>query len=268
MALTLGLNKCDNATYHADKTHLSSSVIKTLYKSLELYHKEYILGLKPEFKNKSALEEGSLAHSLLLEPELTEQEFTYWDGWTKRGAEWDAFIADSQPGKTIISAPQKNRVDRLVAACKALPEAIELLQGGEAEQTICNTLKDIDIKVRFDYINVEKGYIADVKTTGYSSDLDSFRVQAEGLMYDLSAALYCKIAEIHYGKKFDFYFIVLSKKDFTCDVYKCSQAFMVEGMRKINIGLEKYKKALASGLWVEKTMETSNEDAQYAIQEI
>lgn len=266
--LKKGLNECTNAEYHADRTHLSSSVIKTLYKDLAQYHKEYILGEKPEFKNKAALEEGSLAHSLILEPHLTNSEYIFWDGWTKRGTEWDNFKATAPEGKTIISAPQKNRVDRLIQAYNTHPIAKNFISGGKAEETLAHNFLDVPIKVRFDYINVEKGFIADVKTTGFGSDIDSFKVQADGLMYELSAALYCTIAEMHYGKPFDFYFIVLSKKEFSCDVFKASTQFKLSGLKKIKIALEKYKKALQTGIWIEENLKVENEETEYTIQEI
>jgi hypothetical protein len=236
MELVDGLNKCSNAEYHADRKYLSSSVLKTILKSLDTYREKYIEKKPEEPRNRSALEEGSLAHSLVLEPELVDKEYIFWNGWRKAGKEWDDFkagLAPDQLNKTIISAPQKHRVEKLVKTMNALAPAKQLFTGGESEATLCGTLHDVPIKVRFDYINVDKSYIVDLKTTGYSGELDSFKQTIKDLNYDLSAGLYTAMVEQFYGKKFDFYFVVLSKRDEDCQIYKISDETMGRGKRLV-----------------------------------
>ena len=41
-----GVNYCSNFDYHSNRTYLSSSVLKTVYKDLAKYYAEYILGEK------------------------------------------------------------------------------------------------------------------------------------------------------------------------------------------------------------------------------
>jgi len=148
-------------------------------------------------------------------------------------------------------------VRQWVASYKKHPEAPSFISGGEPEQTICAVYQDVPIKVRFDYINVDKGYIADVKTTKEPAGPEVFAATAFNentkypLMYDLSAALYLAIAEQYYGKPLDFYFIVLSKADVACDVYRLSAASRAAGQAKVNKALLKYKQALATGVWTE-----------------
>jgi hypothetical protein len=239
---------------------------------LDLYREKYLEG-KPEiFGNKAALEEGSLAHSMLLEPELVDNEYVFWSGWRKAGKEWETFLAELSPAdakKTIISTPQKYRVDKLAKACRAHKVGSSLLTGGESELTVCGTIMDVPIKTRFDYINVEKGYIADIKTTGYSGELDSFKQTLKDLSYQLSGALYCMIAEQYFGKKFDFYYIVLSKRDEDCQVYKTSEETMNQGRRMVLDALLKYKKALSTNVWTEETQnDTVINETDYEILEV
>lgn len=253
MSLILGLNpKISNEEYHADREFISSSVIKTIYKSLDDYHHEYILGNKKEFGNQAALAEGSLAHSMLLEPHLVATEFRFFDGFRKAGAEFEAFLA-AKPGdkRSIVSKPQKHRVEQLVEACKKHPFAMQYLTNGEPEQTICGVIDDVKIKVRFDYINVEEGYISDIKTTASGSDIDNFKFTIDKYMYHLSGALYCLLAEQHYGKKFDFYYIVLSKQDNSCAVYKTSDETRKLGELQIRQALSKLKTARETNIWTE-----------------
>jgi hypothetical protein len=267
-----GVNDCSNADYHADRKYLSSSVLKVVYKNLAEYHNQYILGNKATFGNENALNEGSLVHAKLLEPHNVKHDFVFFSGLRKSGADYEAFKSALAPTdkRIIISRPQKLRVDSYIAAFNKRPEAVEMLKGGQPEQTICGTLNGVPIKVRFDYINVEKGYIADVKTTGYPADVDTFKQTLKGLSYQLSAALYCAMAEQYYGKKFDFYFLVISKQDpQECHVYKTSETTMNEGRMMVDKACRKYLKAKESGIWVEasEVTETSIE-TDYEILEV
>ena len=250
-----GLNDCTNSEYHNDKKYVSSSVLKTVLKSLDKYYDEYVLGNKPEFSQTTlaAFSEGSLTHAHILEPHTVANDFAFFKGFRKAGPEYEAFLAAQRKGVPVISSPQKHRVDQLIAAYKARPEAVELIKNGFAEQTICGNLFGVDVKVRFDYINVEAGYIADVKTTGYGSDLESFKLTVNDFSYQLSAALYCAMAEQYYGKPFKFYFIVLSKKTFTCDVYVASKKTMNDGKRMVQEACLKLKNARENNCWTEIT---------------
>lgn len=269
-----GLNHCTNFQYHSDRKYISSSVLKTVYKDIAKYHKEYILGEKNEISSslENSFSEGSLVHSMILEAHLTASEFNFFPGFRKSGDEFQNFLRSIPPAKQqcpIISAPQKHRCDKLYEAYTKLTEAVQLIQNGFAEQTICGQLHGVNIKTRFDYINVEKGYIADVKTTAHPSDIDSFKMTIDSYMYNLSAALYCSMAEQYYGKPFAFYFIVLSKKDFTCDVYKTSENSRKEGDRIIMEACKKYVKAKATNIWTEEVKsDTVLFTGDYEIQEI
>lgn len=265
-----GLNDCTNEAYHADRKYLSSSVLKTIYKSLDLYYNEYILGQKREIskETQATFDYGTLCHSYILEPDKVAEDFNFFEGFRKQGSEFEEFKLRAKPGLPIISASQHVQVKELIAAYKAQPAAVNLIKGGHSEFTICGKLHDVPIKIRTDYINVDKGYVADVKTTSYPSEKESFSLTVDGLMYHLSAALYCAMAEQFYGKKFDFYFIVLSKKTKTCDVYKLSDEKMELGKRIVQEACAKYKKAKASGVWSELTTEEAEESQDYIIEEI
>jgi len=268
--LKMGLNECDNATYHADRTYLSSSVLKTLYKSLDEYYDQYILGNKTEYSERTlqAFDEGSYLHSLILEPETVASQYAFFTGWRKQGAEWEAF-KKANKGKVILSVPQAERCAKLLEAYKNRPEAVNLIKNGFAEQTICGILNDIPIKVRFDYIIPQLGIIADVKTTGYESDADNFKVAMDQFSYELSASLYCQMAEQFYGRPFKFYFIVLSKSAFTCDVLVASDKTMGKGTSKVTKACAKYKRAKDSNIWTElHPGHDTNANSSYIIKEV
>lgn len=249
--LKLGVNKnINNAEYHADRDYLSSSVLKEILKDPALYEAHYLKGeekVKPS--NQNALDEGSYAHSLILEPHLVANDYQFYQGYFKRGREFEAFKAEADPRKPILSLTQKEKIDSLHKAHVAHFFSPSLIEGAEVEHTLCVELAGVPVKVRFDALQVEQGRGADVKTTGYTGDVESFKQTVKDLQYDLSAALYTMAAEQVYGRPFDFYFIVLSKLARDCNVYKTSQETLNAGKRKVIEALNLYKQCKASGVW-------------------
>jgi hypothetical protein len=272
--LVLGLNPpISNYNYHADKNYLSSSVFKTIYKSLEKYYSEYILGEKEPQKDSPSLAEGSLAHTLILEPHMLVKEFNIYPGFDKREKGFQAWKTANDDGRTIVSAAQLNKVQQWVKAYQAHPTASTYIDGGIPEQTITaiwnvetgavtfdeadaneNTVK---VKVRFDSVNPQLGFMSDVKTTKDPRGPEVFSDSAFKetgtftLMYDLSAALYLLVAEAYYQRQLDFYFIVLSKADIACDVYKLSSTRRAGGMAKLRAAGRKLLEARRSNVWTE-----------------
>lgn len=271
MKLKLGLNEgVSNADYHADREYLSSSAFKLILKSAKDFEKKYILETpEEEQKENPAFSEGSLVHSYILEPELVDEEYAFFPGFRKQGLEFQKFRSENE-GKTIISASQKARCLKCVENYNTNDAAKALVTGGFPEHTLTGTLSDIKVKVRADYINVDKGYIADVKTTAWESDQATFRDTMLRYNYELSAALYCEIAKQYYGKEFDFYFIVLSKKDPTCDVFKLSEKSYDKGYKNLMTAAKKYKQCKESGIWLDERdkVQESLENSEYEILEV
>lgn len=267
MSLKLGINEnITNSVYHSDKTYLSSSNLKTLLKDPMQFYKEKILGEREE-RSSASFDEGTYTHLAILEPHLLEQEVAIYDGWRKYGQDWENF-KEANEGKLLLSKPQKFRCDEYVKAFERNEAAVAVLKGGAPEYTICSKILDVPVKIRADYINIDKGYIADIKTTGYGAGTPVFKNTVQQFMYQLSAALYCQVAYDHFGKLFDFYFIVISKTDLQCDVYKASPTTLNEGHSLVNKALVLYKKCLDTGLWKLDQPMQHNFGLDYEIEEV
>ena len=239
-----------NSEYHGEKKHLSSSNLKLLLKDAAKFYDEKILGNR-ENVQKNAFDEGSLAHCYILEPHMLEVDFAIFPGFRKSGKEWEAFKAAEESGlnRTILSKPQQKRVLNWVKGYQKNKTAVALIEPCKAELSLFGEMDGVDIKVRADGINIEEGYIADVKTTSYDTDVDSFKQTVKDFGYDLSAALYAAMFEIHFKKRFEFYFVVLGKKDASCEVFKLSEESREKGMRQIKKALNLYKKCVKMGKW-------------------
>ena len=240
-----------NEKYHAEQKHLSSSNLKMLLKDSKKFYKEKILGDKEPIKGNN-LDEGNYAHTLILEPHMIEEDYEFFSGNRKAGKEWKAFEEKHKDsGKILLSAAQKLKVENWVEKYKGRPEAVDLVEGSEKEFSLFSEMLGVPLKVRADIINIEKGYIADVKTTAYDPDVDTFKFTLEQFGYDLSAALYVDLYSRKYEKDFDFYFIVLGKRTMTCEVYKASDLTLGKGRKKVMNAIKVYKACMASGKWEE-----------------
>jgi len=246
----------DNATYHGDKNYYSSSSLKLLLQNPNDFYKKHILK-ETQFQSvgSSAMDLGSYVHSVILEPEKTEAEFAVWDG-IRRGEAWASFAAQNR-NKIIVSANSKILGDKLGKVVRSHKAVKELLQGGIPEFTYCCQLMGENIKVRADYINVEKNYILDVKTTSKPLTKEALMGAIANLHYDLSVALYVDaFRQINNVDKLDFYFIFVNTKDsHDVEVFKASDVLLNNGRRKYRKAIKIMKECLKSGIWKSEEVE-------------
>lgn len=250
IVLKPGINPgLSNKEYHSERLHLSSSNLKDLLKDPAKVYNDKILGNKPPEVEKPYMLIGSYLHTLVLEPELELQEYAMFPGWRKAGKEFEEFKAKLEPGKSIISKPQQDVGHRLAKAVRANKSASQLLEGGQAELSLASQILGVPVKIRADKINVEKGYIVDLKTTSQPTDHEIFKHTVNDYRYDLSAALYCQVAHDIFDKIFDFYFVVVSKTDLGCAVYKASSPTLSVGASDVIKALVIYKKCKETDIW-------------------
>ena len=261
MKLEIGINKCSNADYHADKEYLSSSNYKLLLTDLPKFHKERILGIKEPDIDRPYFVEGSYVHTLILEPEMVEVEYAVYEGPRRQGKEWEAF-KKANPTKQALTKVQQLKCMQYFSSYEKFKLNVNPIRNGISEQTICGVYQGIPTKVRFDYINIEGGYIVDVKTSGKPVDYANFSETVDQYNYDLSAALYLDLAEKHYGKRFEFYFMAISKREPDCQLYRLSEERRIEGQKSLQKAAEIYKYCLLNDKW------DVNLEEQYTIQDI
>lgn len=257
-----------NESYHSNRTHLSSSMLKLLLTDRQRFYETWVLNItKDDYKPQ--FEEGSVTHSLILEPEKVAQEYAFFEGVRRAGKAYEQFCEDN-PGKKVITTSLKARAEKHRQALLIRPEAVALLQNGHAEHTILGEILGIPVKARADYINAEAGIICDIKTTSYPSDVEIFKGTVKEFMYDLSAALYKQIAEQVYQKEFSFYWIVISKSDNTCHVYKAASETLRFGTSLLMKALITYKQSKETGNYLDSTNNTLYTDStsMYEIMEV
>lgn len=236
-----------NEAYHADCSHLTSSQLKLVLEDPAAFKRQYIDGVREEVK-KAYFDEGSYVHSLILEPHKVAEQYAFFEGFRKAGHEWQGFLKGNQ-GRTILSAPQKFRSEKLFSAFNKRPEAAAMLEGSKTEHIGTATHMDLAVKARADIVNFERSFVADVKTTSEPTGPDFFKMTIDMYAYDLSAAHYLNV----FGPEFSYYWIVLSKADDMCSIYKASKETLMKGRLKLTRAMDAYKQCMASGVWAKQS---------------
>lgn len=263
MSLILDLS---NEAYHADLSALSSSGLKLLLKDPAAFKLQYVDGIRPDDGgSKGHFEEGTLVHTLVLEPDLIS-EYAVYPGMRKAGAAWEAFKVENQ-NKKLISITQMLRAEKLYRAFEALDVATALVQNGMPEHNMRGVLQGVNVKARADYI-VPGKYIVDVKTTRLPSDINLFKETVIDYGYHLSAALYAEIARQVYGVEHEFYWLVLSKEDNRCEVYRASEKTMLAGKLLVQSALSMYNRCKETGEWTTNKKLVDRSTATYEIEDV
>jgi len=264
-----GIHKnLNNDKYHADRTHLSSSVLKTALEDPVEYRKVYVEGKeKAPMGNQNALDLGNYIHTLLLEPELLEKECVVYPARQRRGKAWK-FFEDQNKGKVIITQAQLEVAEAIHEEFKATEIQLEhgkikgpdLFTGGEAELSLFIDLEfplnksnqelagaetaKLPIKVRSDYF-IDMGdhiIIRDLKTTSKCpNDVKTAKQICFDYYYYLSAALYLDAFCQYHNKDGVFDFVFSSKMDNQTNLFRTSE-------KSINFGRGQYISALNS-IW-------------------
>lgn len=269
MKLELGVNHCSNQDYHGDAKFFSSSGLKKLLENPALFYKECILRERKVEEENSAYTEGSLLHSMVLEPEQVAKEYAFFTGMRKQGPDFEVF-KETNKGKVIIGIGQKTRCDIYYKSYLKNPLAVALITGGFAEYSIAQVYREMNLKMRADYINLDKGYIVDLKTSSHSIDVESFKQTVDQYKYELSAALYLAIVEQFYGRSFDFYWIPVAKKEDDCQVYLMSKDTRRRGQEMVHKAIAKYHECIATNNWTNESGPAILEDidTNYEILEV
>lgn len=231
-----------NAEYHGDTEHLSSSDLKTLLKDpYEVYLKKIEKMFMPQ-KPSAAMDFGSYVHSLILEPQKTNDEFIVFDG-RKQGKRFQDFKAEN-PGKIIINELSEFNAQEILAAFDKHHQAPGLLKDGAAEISIFGEINGVKVKARADYLT--DNFVIDIKTTSFP--LDNFAEVVKMRDYALSAALYLDLFNTD-GNERDFLFVVIGKNPVEIKVLKASRETIEEGRARYKRALNIFRECKRSGNW-------------------
>lgn len=246
-----------NENYHNDIEFLSSSQLKKTKNMVEFKHSV----LEGEYKEPSeSMILGTALHTLVLEPSEFKNEYMIYNEdeviekallvkpdaknirATKDFKQLKEEALSKSGDRHIISF---NDYNKLLVMEKSLTDnklVAPLLEGGIRESSIYYNLQDIDLRIRPDLLNIDKGYIVDLKTT---RDMNWFGYDAKKKFdYDLSASMYIDGCKEVFKQDMDFYFVVVQNcEPYTSAVFKLNPETYKIGKDKYSGAIEKIKEA-------------------------
>ncbi|WP_286713744.1 PD-(D/E)XK nuclease-like domain-containing protein [Acinetobacter sp. UBA2581] len=269
------IEKMSNEDYHA-RPEFSSSQLKDMLRSGAHFYSNHVLK-EVERESKTAMDFGTLAHTLFLEPDQFEAEFAVLpEDAPKRPTEtmlkaknpspdtlgkiafWENFEAE-HAGKIIVTAEQIQGAQRIVENLKQLSMYAEMQNNfGMAEASIFFTdpAFDLELRIRPDWhIAPCKafpfGLILDLKTTTDARP-NAFSKKCGDFGYDLSAAMYREGFQEYYRteQKPPFIFLVAeSSIPFNVKQYQASELFLSVGETRYNKAKELLAESLLINEW-------------------
>ena len=167
--------------------------------------------------SQDSLNRGTLAHLMMLQPELVADRVVIWRGGRRSGNEYSEFEEENS-GKLLITAADNVNVMRATNKMRSLPEVASLLNGIDCEVAMlgserCGTLDGhIIVKGQVDGVNHGTNTIVDLKTT--EAGIDQRSVERT-------------IRNFHYREKMAMYRRWLAKATKTeQEIWKCYNIFM------------------------------------------
>jgi len=244
------------AEYHAHPA-ASASKLKKLWQSTPAHLKADTEAFEPS----AAMIMGTLAHSLILEPEtplpgivVQPEEYEPGKKWTRAAKACKEWEADQKAkGLMVLKSDEWKDALGMAEAVAWHPLAHDLLIDGKPEVSLCahDSANGLDIKARIDFLPNTGGAIVDVKTTVDASERGFMR-RAYDLGYHIQAALYLDLwnALMPTEPRTEFYFIAVeNSKPYAVNVFKASQEFLAKGREDYKAALTLYAACVKSDNW-------------------
>lgn len=241
-----------NEEYHADPYYFSSSQLKEALVS-PAHFRHYVMDKRGRKKATKALDRGSLVHTVVLEPWRIEDEYFIYDGdLTPTGlipVSAKNYYAKTHPNHKLITHEEYSVAKRARTNLEAYPQANKLLFSDKCEYEVsyftkCNET-GLNLRIRPDAINVEDGYIIDLKTTKARTKHEFIKDALYNYDYDLSCFMYLKVMNDITGKKFDYWWFTVGNEDMApAAMYRVTDKTIESGKAKYYRAIDNIKTAL------------------------
>lgn len=197
-----------------------------------------------------AMRIGTAAHARILEPETFADRYVIApdgiDRRTKEGkAAWAAFELEAD-GRIVLKGEEVAQLEAMAESVWAHPVARQLLNDGQAEQTVIGELDGVGVKCRPDWWT--SGALVDLKTTERARP-DMFGKSVAAYRYHVQAAFYSDIAAT-VSEPMKFLFIAVEKTaPFAVSVVELDEEAMRQGRIAYQRDLANYAACLALDHW-------------------
>ena len=243
--------------YYNDSTMVTNSHLKILNEggpeALENYYKY-------GSEDNPAFAFGRAFHSMILEPELFEEQYWILDDTeiikeiggkrpsaTKKYKEWVEEVSQDNMGKQIISLGDVEKLTEMKNKLYSIPQVKILLNDTQKEVVYKRNINGVDCKGKLDAVKPNK-LIIDFKTTSKCPSPNQFAKDFYNYSYDQQLAFYSALADVP-----EACVIAIQKvKPYTVGVYMISKESMNRGTKKYELALDLYKNQFRGNLDIDK----------------
>jgi hypothetical protein len=219
-----------NEEYHADKSALSSTDIKTVYKQ-SLFHWKNM-----QRRGSTAFDQGTAVHAMLLEP---EKDLVIKGPKDRRGNAWkDAYAKAEANGQVLLPEGEYYEVEAMAQAAMFTPHVANLLSApdmvAEASFFVTCPQTGLRLKCRPDGFIEQAGIAFDIKTTQDASPR-GFGKAVNSFGYDIQAAFYMYVLRLAGILSLDkFLFVAIEKNAPYCvQVHELSELYLASAHNRM-----------------------------------
>lgn len=241
------------ADYHADKEHVSRSMLMDMRKSpLHCYANNFDPDRPQKEEKNDAYTLGSMFHCAVLEPNLFDKQYVVapkCDRRTNVGkAAWQEFCDSLLPGQEGVTQDFYDTSRAMGDSVLSHPLAREIFSAGVAEVSAYASVNEVACRVRPDWVG--KSYIADLKSTIDASQ-EQFARSVVRYSYDFQNAMYQDVYQAASGEKIDSFFFVACEKSypFATAVYVLSPDDISYAREEFEYQLGRYAVCKESCIW-------------------
>lgn len=170
---------------------------------------------------------GSVLHLMLLEPHLFDEKVLV---SSVKGRTTKTFVDEqiANPGKYVLTESEVDQLKVMHLSCMANPmfKRIMAAKGiGEASIVVHDKDRDIDLKIRVDWLIESMKLPCDIKTT---DDIEKWRSDREwinplyAMGYGYTASFYLHALSLHYGEDINEYVFPIIQKSSSIGRYPAS----------------------------------------------
>jgi len=239
--------------YHAHPA-ISKSGLDLVAKSPRHYWYEYLRPERDEREDKTHFVIGQAFHTLVLEPELFNEQFLVWSGKPrnkKAGKEEYAQAQYEANGRSLLKKSEYEDIKQMAKAVREHPGAMRLLNAnGQAESSIFWTDPEtgIECRCRPDFLR-DDGLIVDLKTA-HDASHETFMKSAFTHRYDVQSAFYSEGAKQAGITPMGFaYVVVESKKPLCVSTFSTDQDMMMLGEYRMRKDMATFAACLKRNEW-------------------
>jgi len=249
------LQQLDEVVYRGLK-HMNQSVLKNGLRSMQ-HLRAGVNGELP-YKETPALAFGTLVHTVVLEPDLANEQYAIApqvDRRTKGGRqEWEDFVQVNE-GKTPVTVDDWNKAWAMREQVMAHPSAAHILKRKNAKVEHAAIWADqetgISCKAKIDFfapgVGKQKPIIADLKTT-MDAGPRSFAKSIASFNYHMQQAFYTDGVAQCENRHCRFVFIAVEKEPpYAVGVYELDEQAVEVGRKTYRNLLSQWKSCLESG---------------------